>query len=237
MQTGATLANEGVYLDADDLEAFRVLAYDGPGGRSFIRTIWPVSPAEDAWRMDEPPGPWPLYRLPELPPFGRVYVCQSERSADALWWADLAATTCAHGLHAVHKTDWSPLTAASAVIAPRNNEAGHAFALTVAGALDRLMPSALDVRILELPGLPPDGDIVDFLQARGSGPAAVRELEALAGTGAPLVGIRRAPNARDDRPPAWRRAGGAGSRCREPRANSRPGNAPFPSRRSLRGRV
>jgi hypothetical protein len=182
---GATLKSEWIYLDYDSREAFRVLAYETGGAgavRKIIRTLWPVAPWEDRWRMDEPPGPWPLYRLPELPHFGRVYVCQSESAADAMRWAGLAATTSAHGCYAVHKTDWAPLAGTDVVIVPDNNQSGPIYARTAAAALDRLMPSAFDMRVLELPGLPVNGDILYFLTAPrpGSTQSMAERIEALA---------------------------------------------------------
>jgi hypothetical protein len=48
---------------------------------------------------------------------------------------------------------------------PDNDADGRAYAQTVAGILMQLSPPAV-VRIVELPGLPPKGDCVDWLDAR-----------------------------------------------------------------------
>jgi hypothetical protein len=48
---------------------------------------------------------------------------------------------------------------------PDNDAEGRVYAQTVAGILTRLSPPA-EVRIVELPGLPPKGDCVEWLEAR-----------------------------------------------------------------------
>lgn len=161
-QTASTLVNEFVYNDDDGLEAFRVLDYQSEDdGRRQTRTIWPVSLSEDGWCIGDPPRPWPLYRLPEMTPFQRVYVCQDERGAEAARSMGLIATTFAHGCFCVDKTDWSPLAGRDVVLLPSNDQAGRVFVRRVTAILARLLPPA-EVRVLQLPGLGEHAGVWEF---------------------------------------------------------------------------
>ena len=88
------------------------------------------------------------------------------KSLSASWRRSrLLVTTSAHGAKSAHKTDWQPLAGREVVILPDNDAEGRVYAQTVAGILTRLSPPA-EVRIVELPGLPPKGDCVEWLEAR-----------------------------------------------------------------------
>ncbi len=145
IQTGATLRKEWVYEDEDNLEAFRILDYESEDdGRRQVRTVWPVSwdknGWEEGWCMGMPPGPWPLYRLPEIEPFQRVYICQDEAEADALRSAGLVATAAAHGCYYLNKTDFAPLAGRDVVLVPKFDEAGPVFVRKVTAILARQLP-------------------------------------------------------------------------------------------------
>ena len=107
------------------------------------------------------------FDLPELiaRPGERVFIVEGEKCACELATLGLLVTTSAHGAKSAHKTDWQPLAGREVVILPDNDAEGRAYAQTVAGILNRLSPPAV-VRIVELPGLPPKGDCVDWLDAR-----------------------------------------------------------------------
>ncbi len=182
LQTGSTLKNQWVYKDESDLEVFHVLDYvNEDDHRRQSRTVWRVSPAEDGWRMDEPPRPWPLYRLPDIPQFQRVYICQNEADAEAACKMGLVATTSAHGCYAVDKTEWTPLAGRDVVLLPQRNEAGWVFVRKVSREMDRLLPPG-EVRVVELPGLPLNGGVADFLdmQLSRDPQLAGQEIDALA---------------------------------------------------------
>jgi hypothetical protein len=105
------------------------------------------------------------YGLPELldaPTTATVWIPEGEKDVDALRARGLIATT---NLGGAGKGKWrpeycEPLRGRKVVLLPDNDEVGRAHATAVAAMLDGIAES---VRILELPGLPPKGDISDWL--------------------------------------------------------------------------
>src|SRR5439155_16687247 len=79
----------------------------------------------------------------------------------------LTTTTSAGGSAAAHLTDWSPLAGREVVILPDNDEPGRKYAHDVVGQLVALSPRP-SIRIVRLPGLPPSGDLADFIAQRSS---------------------------------------------------------------------
>jgi RecA-family ATPase len=135
-----------------------------------------VAKTTDGWIIGGMPEPRPLYHLPELRarPQERVYVCEGEKAAEAAATIDLLATTSPHGAESAGKADWSPLAGREVVILPDNDDAGREYARDVTSILVALEPAAT-VKVVELPGLPPKGDIYDWLEARdASEPIALR---------------------------------------------------------------
>jgi hypothetical protein len=115
------------------------------------------------------------YRLPELVAAAdlTVHIVEGEKDADALAALGLIAT-CNPGGAAKRrengrpgKPKWRPEFAQyfrdrDVVILPDNDDAGRDHAHAVAG---NLAPVARSVRIVELPGLEPKGDVSDWLAA------------------------------------------------------------------------
>jgi putative DNA primase/helicase len=166
LQTGATLRNQWVYEDESNLEALRILDYESEDdGRRQIRAVFPVSPGEEGRCMGEPPGRWPLYRLPELEPFQRVYLCQDERSAEAARSMGLVATTAALGCYKLHKTDFSPLAGRDVVVLPNIDQEGRVFVNRATSILARQLPPA-EVRVMKLPGVGLHGGLCEFMLMR-----------------------------------------------------------------------
>jgi hypothetical protein len=102
-----------------------------------------------------------------------VFVVEGEKDADALWALGVPATCNAGGAG-----KWPPelgawFSGARVVILPDNDDAGRNHRDIVGAGLAGV---AAEVRVLELPGLPPKGDASDWLAAGGSRAA----LEALA---------------------------------------------------------
>ena len=162
---GAVLAAVYAYHHADGSDAFRVARFDlADGGKSFR----PVCPGKAGWKIGDPAGPLPLYVLPELlaDPAATVYVTEGEKAADAARSLGLAATTSAHGSASAAGSDWTPLAGRDVVLLPDHDEPGGKYARTVAKILVQLDPPAR-VRVVELPGLPPGGDVVDYIEASG----------------------------------------------------------------------
>jgi hypothetical protein len=118
-----------------------------------------------------------LYRLPELlaaSPDRAIWIAEGEEDADALAALGLVATTNVGGANA----PWLPrytdvLRGRKVVLLPDNDAPGQDRIWGIAKAL---VGSAKSVRVLELPGLPPKGDVSDWLAAGG----AKAELIALA---------------------------------------------------------
>jgi hypothetical protein len=106
------------------------------------------------------------YRSPGLPEAIRksrtIFIPEGEAKVEALIQWGLCATCCAEGAgkwtseHAVYLRD------ADVVILPDNDDTGQKHAEAVAQSLQGL---AKRVRIVELPELPPKGDIVDWQHA------------------------------------------------------------------------
>ena len=155
-----------------------VVRWDRAGGKD----IRPAARHPDGWRIEAMPDPRPLYRLPELTKAERVIVVEGEKAADAARSLGFIATTSAGGCNAPHKSDWRPLAGKELWILPDNNPPGRKYAETVAGIGATLIPAPV-VRIIELPGLPEGGDIVDWIDAHGDAaePDGMREeIEAMA---------------------------------------------------------
>jgi Protein of unknown function (DUF3987) len=119
------------------------------------------------------------YRLPELieaiAKEKLIFIVEGEKCADAVIALGGAATCDAMG--AVKWPDeLTPFFKnAEVVILPDNDEPGAKHAGLVAA---RLQSTAKRVRVLELPGLPPKGDVVDWAAAGGT----LEELHELAAT-------------------------------------------------------
>ena len=94
-----------------------------------------------------------------------VYIVEGAKDAKRLIELGLPATTNPMGAG-----NWKPhyseyLAGARVVILPDNDEAGRKHALDVAHSLDE---HASEIKILDLPDLPPKGDVSDWLDAGGT---------------------------------------------------------------------
>ena len=110
-----------------------------------------------------------LYRLPELFEAVKrgetVFIPEGEKDCDNLARLGLAATTSPMGAGKWrdYYSEW--LKGANVVILPDNDEPGRKHAQQVAQSLHG---KAKSIKILELPGLPPKGDVSDWLAAGGT---------------------------------------------------------------------
>jgi len=121
------------------------------------------------------------YRLSELlsaDPQAFVYLPEGEKDVERLASFGLIATTNAGGAGKWRDEYNEFLRGRQVVILPDNDEPGRKHTAQVARSLHGI---AADVRVLELPNLPPKGDVSDWLDAGGT----VEQLSALAGS-APL---------------------------------------------------
>lgn len=104
-----------------------------------------------------------LYRLPELkaaPPDCPVFIVEGEKDTERLIALKLIATTNAGGAGKWRHEYSQVLYGRRVVILPDNDEPGRKHARQVAQSLSEI---AKEVKIVELPGLPPKGDVSDWL--------------------------------------------------------------------------
>ena len=168
--THGEVTNRYEYKDATGNVVGYVLRWDAGDGS---KTFRPVSRRGDEWTIAAMATPRPLYGLTDIirTPLGaeRVFLVEGEKACDVARSLGLLATTTAGGSAAPHHTDLTPLAGRSVVILPDNDAAGEKYALCVAESLLKLSPTPI-VRIVKLPGLPPAGDLVEFLAANDTLP-------------------------------------------------------------------
>jgi putative DNA primase/helicase len=143
-------------------------------------------PKAFSMRRPNGPGRWKpnlagvrrvLYRLPELLAADRdrpVFVVEGEKDVERLRELGLVATTNPLGAGS-----WRPefsefLRDRRVVLLPDNDAPGQAHALQVAGAVHGV---AAEVKIVDLPSLPPKSDVSDWLALPGA-PATANEARA-----------------------------------------------------------
>ena len=119
------------------------------------------------WRFrGGPPLPYRLREIIEAIGLGHtIFVVEGEGKVDALADWNVPATCCAGGAK-----KWKPehseyLRGADVVILPDNDDPGRDHANVVGASLQGI---ASQVRVLELPGLGPKGDIVNWIEAGGT---------------------------------------------------------------------
>jgi len=92
-----------------------------------------------------------------------IFICEGEKAVRAAESIGLTAT-CSPGGACNWKDSYSPsLKEANVIILPDNDEPGRKHAIMVEKLICTIAKS---VRIVELPGLPPHGDIYDFIENR-----------------------------------------------------------------------
>jgi len=160
---GGTFVKSFTYPDGSITARFRM-----PDGNKTFRPYHAADGNGGGWVDGDPAGLWPLYRGSGLARFPdeAVYLPEGEAKADVLAGVGLLGVASAHGANGAAKTDWTPLAGREVIILPDNDTPGRKFADTVAGIVTALDPPAR-VRIAVLPGLPPKGDIVDWVGLEG----------------------------------------------------------------------
>jgi hypothetical protein len=165
------------YREANGQPVGFVARWDFPNGK----IVRPISRRGSKWVIAAMEPPRPLFNLPKLAAAERVLVVEGEKCVDAAEALGFIATTSAGGASAAHLTDWKPLAGKEVWLLPDNDAAGRKYAEDAAAILGRLSPPAR-VKIVELPGLPEGGDIVDWLEDHDAIESETlrREIEALA---------------------------------------------------------
>ena len=158
------------YRDAAGALAFIVCRMPAREGR---KVFLPHTPHGDGWLRKMPPGPRPLYRLPELLAADegeQVLVVEGEKCADAVAAAlpGVVVTTWAGGAAAWRKTDWGPLDNRRVLLVADADDPGRKAMRDLAA---HLSPRAAEVRIA-LPDGDDGHDVADEIEAGGARDAA-----------------------------------------------------------------
>lgn len=177
--------------------------YHGPDGKLVFQvTRW--EPKNFTQRRPDENGGWipsvkgielVPYRLPGIITAKSVFIVEGEKDADALADLGLTATTCAQGAG-----KWRPeynrhFAGKRVAILPDNDDPGRKHAHDVARQLNGL---AEVVKVLELPGLPPKGDVSDWLAAGGTSDALL-DMAKAAPAWEPLAEASNGQDAEDGR--------------------------------------
>jgi hypothetical protein len=168
------------YTDENGVQLFQVgrIEYQYPDG-SFVLKDGKHKKTFRQKRPDpERPGQWIRnvdgvrtvpYRLPELIEAisndHLILIVEGEGKADLLWSWNIPATCNAMGAGKWRSAHSEFLRGADVVILPDNDPQGHEHANAVAASLHTIAKS---VRILELPGLGPKQDIIDWAKRGGT---------------------------------------------------------------------
>ncbi len=154
----------------------QVLRWDDHGKKQFR----PVFKVDGQWHTTYP-RVRPLYGLDRIGSDPLVFVVEGEKAAEQLHALGFAAVSSPGGSKSAQQADWSTLVADEIVIIPDADDAGEAYARTVAQLLER---AGRTIAVLPLPGLRPDSgdDVVEWVAdvCGGEEVAAVRQLEHLA---------------------------------------------------------
>jgi hypothetical protein len=141
---------------------------DGKRDKKF-RQKQPDPNEPSGWSWNAKGVPALPYRLPELIEAAAnnhaVIIVEGEKKADLLWSWNVPATCCPMGAEKWRAEHSAFLRGASVVILPDNDDKGRKHANAVGRSLQGV---AASVRMLELPGLPAKGDVMDWADAGGT---------------------------------------------------------------------
>ena len=164
------------YCDADGRLVYQACRHEpGRDGRTkdFSQR---VPDGTSDWRWSMTGVTRVLYRLPEVlaavAAGELVYIVEGEKDADQLTLYGLTATTNVGGAGKWKRDYSAALAGAHVVILPDNDAPGATHGDTVAASLDGV---AASLKVVTLPGLPPKGDVSDWLAAGNT----IDELHAL----------------------------------------------------------
>jgi hypothetical protein len=146
-----------VYKQADGSPYLRV-------NRTASKGFWQEQWDGASWIKGAPKGPKIPYRLPELlaAEHAPVLIVEGEKDADNLLAVGYVATTNSGGAGKWTADLGQHFEGRDIYILPDNDEPGASHAQQVAAGLAGI---ARSIRIVGLPGLPPKGDVSDWLDA------------------------------------------------------------------------
>ena len=178
------------YIDVDGTLIYQACRYEpGRDGRTkdFSQR---VPDGNGGWRWSMDGITRVLYHLPEVQAAvtdgATIYIVEGEKDADQLGLYDLVATTNVGGAGKWRSEYSAILAGAIIVVMPDNDGPGLAHAEQVAASLHGV---AASVTVVNLPGLPPKGDVSDWLNANHT----IEELHAMVAATAAYVGIPEPP--------------------------------------------
>ncbi|MBB6193361.1 RecA-family ATPase [Sphingobium wenxiniae] len=156
------------YVDADGAVLYRTVRIEQVGKRKQFRAQRPDG--RGGWINGMSEVQRVLYRWPEIKaaigksvltdmPFPTVYLVEGERKADKLASWGLTATAVAFGCKGWRKDYAEALEGCTVIILPDNDDEGRGFADRAGKDIEA---AGGTVRIINLPGLPPKGDIIDW---------------------------------------------------------------------------
>ena len=162
----ATLENlkaEYPYKDETGEPLFSVFRFEADGHRKAIRQGHPREGKEDKIKYKLPAGVARIpYNLNKFKLYDTIFVTEGENKANELRrWMLLG--TCNPGGAGKWQDEYSQyLKDKHVVILPDNDEPGRKHGRHVA---ESVLPVAASVKIVELPGLPAKGDLIDWKEA------------------------------------------------------------------------
>ncbi len=178
-KTEKTLVVTFSYDYAKGHEAYQIRRFDlGDGKKTF--EVWHQKDGRYVSGMGEYKDKPILYHLPEIPDWiatgKRIYIPEGEGKADLIISKGGASTTSPFG---AGRNKWraeynKALAGAEVIILSDNDKPGRDFAQDKAVSLYN---TAKSVKVLELPGLPEKGDVIDWFNAGST----FEQLEGLAG--------------------------------------------------------
>ena len=151
----------------DDPETRDLILYvfrlrDKTGSKSFRQ----VTPCKGGYVFKGPDGKIPLYKASELVDEDTIFVCEGEKTVEALRSLGFAATTSAGGSKAYEKSDWTILAGKTIIIWPDSDDPGCDYANGISWKIEGMIPEpsirVLDPKDLGLSGIADDA--ADFIE-------------------------------------------------------------------------
>lgn len=159
-----------IYTDEAGETLYRVQRKKFADGSKDFPTSRPNERGEWVYKLGETRRV--LYNLPDVCAADVVIICEGEKAADSTkdnlkeagLFGEFAATTAPHGAGKWREEYAETLAEKTVYIFPDNDEQGRAHAEQIASSAALV---ARDVRLVELPHLPPKGDAADFFEQGG----------------------------------------------------------------------
>ncbi|WP_313228599.1 AAA family ATPase [Sphingobium yanoikuyae] len=172
------------YADGDGTVLYRTVRIEQVGKRKRFQAQRPDG--RGGWINGMGDAPRVPYRLPEIraaieratvkdQDMPTVYLVEGERKADKLAGWGFLATAVAFGCKGWRKDYADALAGCAVIILPDNDEEGRGFADKASADLQG---AGCSVRVIDLPGLPPKGDIMDWSGSADDLRALVKKVEA-----------------------------------------------------------